>query len=80
MVVRSVRSVSSVGPVLTKLKKECATPLPVLRHVADAMVADMRVGLAADGGSDLKMILSYVDSLPSGYVAAAVVVCYAWIR
>ncbi|KAF3446774.1 hypothetical protein FNV43_RR11954 [Rhamnella rubrinervis] len=53
-------------PILTKLQKDCATPLPLLRHVADAMASDMRAGLSADGGSDLKMILSYVDSLPSG--------------
>lgn len=58
----------SVAPILTNLQKDCATPLPVLRHVADAMEADMLAGLAVDGGSDLKMILSYVDSLPSGYV------------
>ncbi|KAI0500152.1 hypothetical protein KFK09_018361 [Dendrobium nobile] len=30
------------------------------------MTSDMRAGLAADNGSDLKMILSYVDSLPTG--------------
>ncbi|XP_024026579.1 hexokinase-2, chloroplastic isoform X2 [Morus notabilis] len=56
----------SVAPILTNLQKDCATSLPVLSHVADAMAADMRAGLAADGGSNLKMILSYVDSLPSG--------------
>ncbi|XP_062165136.1 hexokinase-2, chloroplastic [Alnus glutinosa] len=64
MAVRS--SAISVAPILTDLKHQCATPLPVLRHVADAMAADMRAGLAVDGGSDLKMILSYVDSLPTG--------------
>ncbi|KAK9270748.1 hypothetical protein L1049_026331 [Liquidambar formosana] len=64
MAVRS--NAVSVAPILTKLQKDCATPLPVLRHVADAMAADMRGGLAVDGGSDLKMILSYVNSLPSG--------------
>ncbi|KAK3424909.1 hypothetical protein EUGRSUZ_F01647 [Eucalyptus grandis] len=63
---RSAAPLVSVAPILKKLQKECATPLPVLRRVADAMAADMRAGLAADGGSDLKMILSYVDSLPSG--------------
>ncbi|XP_050214219.1 hexokinase-2, chloroplastic [Mercurialis annua] len=63
----SVRSnVVTASPIITKLQNDCATPLPVLRHVADAMAADMRAGLAADGGSDLKMILSYVDNLPSG--------------
>lgn len=59
--------VSVAHPILTNLQKKCATPLPVLRHVADSMTADMRAGLAVDGGSDLKMILSYVDSLPTGY-------------
>ncbi|XVF35966.1 hypothetical protein REPUB_Repub19eG0017600 [Reevesia pubescens] len=63
----SVRSGTiSVAPILTKLQKDCATPLPVLRHVADSMSDDIRAGLAVDGGSDLKMILSYVDSLPTG--------------
>lgn len=64
MAIRS--NIVSVAPLLTKLQNDSATPLPVLRHVADAMTADMRAGLATDGGSDLKMILSYVDSLPSG--------------
>ncbi|KAB5557672.1 hypothetical protein DKX38_008581 [Salix brachista] len=59
-------NVVSVGSILTKLQQDCATPFPVIRHVADSMTADMRAGLAVDGGSNLKMILSYVDSLPSG--------------
>nr|ARD05875.1 hexokinase-2 [Haloxylon ammodendron] len=72
MTVRSVSSqqkstvTTSVDEILTNLQKQCATPLPVLRHVADSMANDMRAGLAFDGGSDLKMILSYVDSLPTG--------------
>ncbi|KVI07792.1 Hexokinase [Cynara cardunculus var. scolymus] len=70
MVVRSGAGVpiatAAALPILTKLQNDCATPLPVLRHVADAMATDMRAGLAVDGGSDLKMILSYVDSLPTG--------------
>ncbi|KAI3464842.1 hypothetical protein Pfo_021505 [Paulownia fortunei] len=65
MTVRSSNTVSA-APILTKLQRDCATPLPVLRHVADAMAADMRAGLEADGGSDLKMILSFVDALPTG--------------
>ncbi|VFQ81928.1 unnamed protein product [Cuscuta campestris] len=64
----AVRSAVSLGEasILTKLEKDCATPLPVLRRVANAMAADVRSGLAVDGGSDLKMILSYVDTLPTG--------------
>ncbi|XP_077221261.1 hexokinase 3 [Tasmannia lanceolata] len=60
-------TVRSSVPIVTHLKNKCATPLPILRHVADAMASDMRSGLVSDGGSDLKMILSYVDSLPSGH-------------
>lgn len=64
----AIRSAAvSLTPLLTKLHNDSATPLPLLRHVADSMASDMRAGLAVDGGSDLKMILSYVDSLPSGY-------------
>ncbi|WOL09652.1 hexokinase-2, chloroplastic [Canna indica] len=59
-------SVSAAAPILRDLQMKCATPLPVLRHVADALAADMRAGLAADGGGELKMILTYVDSLPTG--------------
>ncbi|XP_043711466.1 hexokinase-2, chloroplastic-like [Telopea speciosissima] len=64
MMVRSTGP--SVVPVLTNLQNTCATPLPVLRRVADSMTADLRAGLAQEGGSDLQMILSYVDSLPTG--------------
>jgi hexokinase len=34
--------------------------------VADAVAVEMHAGLASDGGSKLGMIISYVDSLPSG--------------
>ncbi|XP_042375914.1 hexokinase-4, chloroplastic-like [Zingiber officinale] len=62
----SAAGLAAVAPILRDLKMKCDTPLPVLRHVADSMSADMRAGLATNGGSDLKMILSYVDSLPTG--------------
>ncbi|XP_019458896.1 PREDICTED: hexokinase-2, chloroplastic-like [Lupinus angustifolius] len=67
MVLRSDHSVS-VDPItiLTKLKDECATPTPLLQQVADAMCAQMRAGLAADGGSGLPMIPTYVHDLPTG--------------
>ncbi|KAF5199835.1 Hexokinase-2 protein [Thalictrum thalictroides] len=61
-----VRSSVIYPPILTNLQTNCDTPLPLLQHVADSMAADMRSGLAMDGGSDLKMILSYVNSLPTG--------------
>ncbi|KAI3894533.1 hypothetical protein MKX03_027563 [Papaver bracteatum] len=70
MAVRSSNSYSlsvSTTSILTNLQNNCATPLPILRHVADSMTDDdMRAGLAVDGCSSLKMILSYVNSLPTG--------------
>ena len=57
---------SAAASILDDLRLRCATPLPLLRHVADAMAAGMRAGLAADGAAQLKMIPSYVYSLPTG--------------
>lgn len=58
----------SVGPtrLLTKLKQDCATPLPLLHHVADAMSSEMRAGLSSVDGPGLPMIPTYVHTLPSG--------------
>jgi hexokinase len=39
-----------------------------LKQVADAMGVEMHAGLASEGGSKLKMLISYVDNLPSGYI------------
>ncbi|KAK7280742.1 hypothetical protein RJT34_25809 [Clitoria ternatea] len=60
----------SVTPteILTKLKRDCATPLPLLQQVANAMSADMRAGLGPGPGPGpgLPMIPTYVDNLPTG--------------
>ncbi|XP_039066604.1 hexokinase-1-like [Hibiscus syriacus] len=47
-------------------EEKCATPLSRLRQVSDAMIVEMQAGLASEGGSKLKMLISYVDSLPTG--------------
>ncbi|KAL6845068.1 hypothetical protein ACP4OV_024563 [Aristida adscensionis] len=52
--------------VLRDLEERCAAPAERLRQVADAMADEMRAGLASDGGSVLKMLVTYVDSLPFG--------------
>uniref|UniRef100_A0A453GL87 Phosphotransferase n=2 Tax=Aegilops tauschii subsp. strangulata TaxID=200361 RepID=A0A453GL87_AEGTS len=52
----------------------CATPPARLRQVVDAMVVEMHAGLASDGGSKLKMLLTLVDALPNGDEEG---VCYA---
>ena len=48
------------------LREECATPAARLDGVAAAMAGEMAAGLAEEGGSKIKMIVSYVDNLPNG--------------
>ncbi|GFS43908.1 hexokinase 1 [Actinidia rufa] len=52
--------------ILRELKDKCRTPIGKLRQVADDMAFEMHAGLASEGGSNLKMIISYVDNLPTG--------------
>lgn len=52
--------------ILRELDDRCGTPLGKLRQVADAMTVEMHAGLASEGGSKLKMLISYVDNLPTG--------------
>ncbi|KAM0945724.1 putative hexokinase [Dioscorea sansibarensis] len=71
LVVRRRMAISAVrwAPVMEivrELEEQCATPATRLLQIADAMTAEMHAGLASDGGSKLKMLLSYVDSLPTG--------------
>ena len=52
--------------ILREFEEKCGTPIAKLRLVADAMTVEMHAGLASEGGSKLKMIISYVDNLPTG--------------
>ncbi|KAH7512938.1 hypothetical protein FEM48_Zijuj12G0143400 [Ziziphus jujuba var. spinosa] len=52
--------------ILREFEEKCRTPTSKLRQVADAMDVEMHAGLASEGGSKLKMIISYVDNLPTG--------------
>nr|XP_043623497.1 hexokinase-2 [Erigeron canadensis] len=52
--------------ILKEFEDKCETPIGKLRQVADAMTVEMHAGLASDGGSKLKMLISYVDNLPTG--------------
>lgn len=54
--------------IIKELEDKCGTPAAKLRQVADAMTVEMHAGLASDGGSKLKMLISYVDNLPTGYI------------
>lgn len=53
--------------VLEELEESCGTPVGRLKQVVDAMAVEMHAGLASEGGSKLKMLLTYVDKLPNGY-------------
>ncbi|XP_074563087.1 hexokinase-1-like [Curcuma longa] len=55
-----------VEAVVRELEESCATPIRKLNQVADAMAVEMHAGLASEGGNKLKMLISYVDNLPTG--------------
>ena len=56
-----------------EFRQSSATPLPLLHQVADDLVHEMYVGLAREGGSDqLKMLPTFVQRLPSGYVSSPI--------
>nr|CDM84036.1 unnamed protein product [Triticum aestivum] len=56
-----------VADVIEELEQTLATPTPLLRGIADAMVEEMERGLRADPHAPLKMLISYVDNLPTGF-------------
>ena len=53
--------------ILKDFEEKCATQTEKLKQIANAMTVEMYAGLASEGGSKLKMIISYVDNLPKGY-------------
>jgi len=55
-----------VANVVRELEEGCATRVGRLRQVVDAMAVEMHAGLASEGGSKLKMLLTFVDNLPNG--------------
>ncbi|TKY71050.1 Hexokinase-3 protein [Spatholobus suberectus] len=64
--VRSRRKWKKVANVLRELEEGCDTRVGRLRQVMDAMAVEMHAGLASEGGSKLKMLLTFVDNLPNG--------------
>ncbi|KAG6473032.1 hexokinase-2-like [Zingiber officinale] len=54
------------GAVLKELEEQCATPSEKVKEVADAMTKEMHAGLESEDGSMLKMLISFVDRLPTG--------------
>lgn len=66
--VKSRRKWKRVMGVLRELEEGCETAVSRLRQVVDAMAVEMHAGLASEGGSKLKMLLTFVDNLPTGYI------------
>ncbi|XP_065867520.1 hexokinase-3-like isoform X2 [Euphorbia lathyris] len=64
--VRSRKKWKKVVGVLKELEESCETSVGRLRQVVDAMAVEMHAGLASEGGSKLKMLLTFVDRLPTG--------------
>ncbi|GLT51042.1 hypothetical protein SLA2020_244890 [Shorea laevis] len=64
--VRSRKKWRKVVGVLRELEEACETTVGRLRQVVDAMAVEMHAGLASEGGSKLKMLLTFVDKLPTG--------------
>ena len=52
--------------VIEGVERSLSTPTALLRSIADAMVSEMERGLRGDIHSQLKMLISYVDNLPTG--------------
>ncbi|KAL3618287.1 hexokinase A [Castilleja foliolosa] len=52
--------------IVNEFAEKCGTPDAKLKQLADAMNVEMHAGLASEGGSKLKMLISYVDNLPTG--------------
>ncbi|XP_057505494.1 hexokinase-1-like [Actinidia eriantha] len=57
---------AKAAAIVKELEEKCGTPIGKLRQVTDAMAVEMHAGLASEGGSKLKMIISFVDNLPTG--------------
>lgn len=52
--------------VVEEVEQLFSTPTALLRGIADAMVEEMERGLRAEAHAPLKMLISYVDNLPTG--------------
>ncbi|KAF6160170.1 hypothetical protein GIB67_016606 [Kingdonia uniflora] len=64
--VKNRRKWRRVVGVLNEFELGCETSIGRLRQIVDAMAVEMHAGLASEGGSKLKMLLTYIDNLPNG--------------
>lgn len=52
--------------IMKEMEETSGSSIEKLRQIADAMCVEMHAGLASEGGSKLKMLITYVDNLPTG--------------
>ncbi|THU63351.1 hypothetical protein C4D60_Mb01t14870 [Musa balbisiana] len=64
--VRSRRRWGRAVALVREFEEACATSVGRLRQVVDAMAVEMHAGLASEGGSKLRMLLTFIDNLPDG--------------
>ncbi|CAN6883351.1 unnamed protein product [Brassica oleracea var. botrytis] len=64
--VKRRRKWRKVVGLLKELEESFETPLGRLRQMVDAIAVEMQAGLVSEGGSKLKMLLTFVDDLPNG--------------
>ncbi|KAG8086148.1 hypothetical protein GUJ93_ZPchr0010g9121 [Zizania palustris] len=55
-----------VGAVIEDVERTLSTPTALLRSIAGDMVSEMERGLRGDIHSAVKMLITYVDNLPTG--------------
>lgn len=63
---KSRRKWNRVLGVLREFEESCETTVGRLKQVVDALAIEMHAGLASEGGSKLKMLLTFVNNLPNG--------------
>ena len=51
---------------IEEVEQRLATSTALLRSNSDAMVSEMELGLCGDIHAMLKMLITYVDNLPTG--------------
>ncbi|KAH7294017.1 hypothetical protein KP509_28G052900 [Ceratopteris richardii] len=64
--IRSRKNWNHTLSILQEFQIESSLSISRLRQIVDAMTVEMHAGLASEGGSKLRMLLSYVDNLPTG--------------
>lgn len=63
---RRRREWKKVVGVMREVEEGCEMRVERLRQIVDAMAVEMHAGLASEGGSKLKMLLTHVHNLPNG--------------